>query len=61
MAEFLSKEGQLLLPIKQAEMAASFIDAENAFRRIMGYQDLWMLKAHLDALNDEKLLTTQKR
>jgi hypothetical protein len=34
--------------------AASFLDAEKAFRRIMGYKDLWMLKAHLDALNDEK-------
>ena len=33
--------------------AASFLDAEKAFRRIMGYKDLWMLKVHLDALNDE--------
>ena len=29
--------------------AASFLDAEKSFRRIMGYRDLWQLKAHLDA------------
>lgn len=28
--------------------AAAFLDAEKSFRRIMGYRDLWMLKAHLD-------------
>ena len=30
--------------------AASFLDAEKGYRRIMGYKDLWMLKAHLDEL-----------
>ena len=29
--------------------AAAFLDAEKKFRRIMGYQDLWQLKAWLDA------------
>ena len=30
--------------------AAAFLDAEKGYRRIMGYKDLWMLKAHLDEL-----------
>jgi transposase-like protein len=41
--------------------AASFLDAEKAFRRIMGYRDLWMLKAHLDALEDEVRVDNKKR
>jgi putative transposase len=28
--------------------AASFVETEKNYRRIMGYRDLWMLKAHLD-------------
>ena len=31
--------------------AAAFLDAEKGYRRIMGYKDLWMLKAHLDELD----------
>ena len=30
--------------------AAAFLDAEKNYRRIMGYKDLWILKAHLDEL-----------
>ena len=30
--------------------AAAFLDAEKGYRRIMGYKDLWILKAHLDEL-----------
>ena len=30
--------------------AASFMDAEQNYRKIMGYRDLWILKAHLDEL-----------
>ena len=30
--------------------AASFMDAERNYRKIMGYRDLWILKAHLDEL-----------
>ena len=30
--------------------AAAFLDAEKSYRRIMGYKDLWILKAHLDEL-----------
>ena len=29
---------------------AAFLDAEKGYRRIMGYKDLWILKAHLDEL-----------
>ena len=29
-------------------MAAAFMDAEKSFRRILGYRDLWMLKALLN-------------
>jgi transposase-like protein len=28
--------------------AASFVETEKNYRRIMGYRDLWMLRAHLD-------------
>jgi len=28
--------------------AAAFVETEKNYRRIMGYRDLWMLKAHLD-------------
>ena len=31
--------------------AAAFLEAEKGYRRIMGYRDLWMLKAHLDELS----------
>ena len=31
--------------------AAAFLEAEKDYRRIMGYRDLWMLKAHLDELS----------
>ena len=31
--------------------AAAFLGAEKSYRRIMGYRDLWMLKAHLDDLD----------
>jgi hypothetical protein len=29
-------------------VASSFLSVEKGFRRIMGYRDLWMLKAVLD-------------
>jgi len=40
--------------------AASFLDAEKTFRRIMGYRDLWQLKAHLDATHEPKELNSQE-
>ena len=30
--------------------AASFVDVEKSYRKIIGYDQLWMLKAHLDDL-----------
>ena len=30
--------------------AAAFLEAKKSYRRIMGYRDLWILKAHLDDL-----------
>jgi putative transposase len=37
-------------------VAASLLDMEKRFRRIMGYQQLWILEAHLDeAVNDKKV------
>ena len=37
--------------------AASFVETEKNYRRIMGYEDLWMLKAHLD---DQELAKNRK-
>ncbi len=38
-------------------VAAAFLDAENSFRRILGYRDLWMLKA---VLNRDQVAIAQK-
>jgi transposase-like protein len=34
--------------------AASLLECEPGFRRIMGYKDLWLLKARLDELAQER-------
>ena len=34
--------------------ASAFLDVEKRFRRIMGYDELWMLKAILDEKVDKK-------
>ena len=34
--------------------AAAFLATEKSFRRIMGYKDLWALKAILDPTNEKK-------
>ncbi len=34
-------------------VAASLLDMETRFKRIMGYQQLWMLDAKLKELNEE--------
>ena len=39
--------------------AAAFLDAEKGYRRIMGYKDLWMLKAHLDELGTPPVDVTE--
>jgi transposase-like protein len=41
--------------------AASFLDAEKSFRRIMGYRDLWQLKAHLDADGDQTQVDAKEK
>ena len=38
-------------------VAAAFLDAEKSFRRILGYRDLWMLKA---VLNKDRVANRQK-
>ena len=35
--------------------AAPFMEAEKKYRKIMGYRDLWTLKAHLDELGAPQL------
>ena len=40
------------------ERAAPFLETEKNFRRITGYQHLWMLKAHLD--EEDALAELQK-
>ena len=52
-----SKDGAMVLHWA----AASFIDAEKAFRRIMSYQNLWMLKTNLDKLDDDIRLDNIKK
>ena len=42
-------------------VAASLLDMEKRFRRIMGYQQLWMLDAKLKALAEEKTIDTESR
>ena len=34
-------------------VAASLLDMEQRFKRIMGYEQLWMLEAKLKELNEE--------
>ena len=41
--------------------AASFAAAEKNFRRIMGHQDLWMLKAALDEPRQDQKLAQQMK
>jgi transposase-like protein len=40
--------------------AASFLDAEKSFKRIMGYRDLWQLKAYLDNVDKENAIDMEK-
>ena len=41
-------------------VAASLLDMEKRFRRIMGYQQLWMLDAKLKALAEEETIDTEE-
>ena len=40
--------------------ATAFLDAEQPFRRIMGYRDLWRVAAYLDEEEESKQVTTQE-
>lgn len=41
--------------------AAALVATEKKYRRIMGYQQLWMLKAHLDEPRDQQTLEEEKK
>jgi transposase-like protein len=41
--------------------AAGFVETEKNYRRIMGYQQLWMLKAALDEPQDDEDLANQRK
>ena len=41
--------------------ATAFLDAEQTFRRIMGYRDLWQLKAYLDELDQDEQMTSNEQ
>ena len=40
--------------------ATAFLDAEQSFRRIMGYRDLWQLAAYLDEEDESKQVKTNE-
>jgi len=41
--------------------AAGFVETEKHYRRIMGYQQLWMLKAALDESRDNESFANQQK
>jgi len=41
--------------------AVAFVETEKNYRRVMGYQNLWMLKAHLDEDPEEKTMAEDKK
>ncbi len=41
--------------------ATAFLDAEQTFRRIMGYRDLWQLTAYLDELHKDEQMTAKEQ
>ena len=42
-------------------VASSLLDTEQQFKRIMGYQHLWMLEAKLHALAKDETVDTPSR
>lgn len=42
-------------------IAAAFLETEKHYRRIVGYQHLWMLKAHLDGPRERAQLAEQRK
>jgi putative transposase len=41
--------------------AAGFVETEKNYRRIMGYQQLWMLKAALDESLEDPSFASQRK
>ena len=41
--------------------AAAFVETEKHYRRIMGYERLWVLKAFLDEAADQKQIAKKRR
>jgi len=41
--------------------AAGFVETEKHYRRIMGYEHLWVLKAFLDEPADQKNIGKKRR
>ena len=41
--------------------AAAFVETQKSYRRIMGHQQLWMLKAHLDEPKDAQEVAQNRR
>ena len=50
------KDGKMV----QRWVASSFLATEKSFRRIMGYKDLWALKAILDAKLEKDIASKEK-
>ncbi len=41
--------------------AVTFLDTERSYRRILGYHQLWILKAHLDERFEEDGIAARKK
>ncbi len=42
-------------------VATAWLSTEKSFRRIMGYQQLWMLEAYLDGPSETKTSAQQRK
>jgi hypothetical protein len=50
------KDGKMV----QRWVASSFLATEKSFRRVMGYKDLWALKAILDEKVEKDIASKEK-
>ena len=41
--------------------AVAFVETEEHYRRIMGYEHLWVLKAFLDEAGEQPQITNKRR
>ena len=51
------KSGQMAL----RRTATAFIETKKTFSRILGYRDLWMLKAHMDEHRSHQAIAAEMR